>query len=299
MIEGNVGIKCKLIIIGFKDKFQHLDIYASATSRSGQRLVNALSVQHADFVLFSFDVSQVFAKGMTSEELSVLSGQDIRRVEFDVFREDIRCLRELFDFKVFEPVEETLAMYEFIYWLTDVPRPWRKPLHQVFTQWVSCRQLYAGSEFYCVHKNDARCFENVTRRAVAHNEEQQETGNYRKVKPQAFDTDNLLCLFSVHVDDIKGTVAQETAHSLLAHFNKCVGQCEAVYNSFVHTHIQHESFSDNVFTHQHVYIDSVTPIDVGVFIGKEEEVFVVAPSYMTHTSLFFELWHGQCLFGPS
>ena len=62
MVEGNVGIKCRFIVRGFKDKCQDLDIYAGTTSRSGQRLVNAVSAEEPGFILFSFDLSQVFAK---------------------------------------------------------------------------------------------------------------------------------------------------------------------------------------------------------------------------------------------
>lgn len=80
-----------------------------------------------------------------------------------------------------------------------------------------------------------------------------------------------MCLLSVHVDDIKGVATQEAADPLLAHLNKCVGQRKADFNSYLHTGIQHESASGNVFTHRYVYIDSITPIDVGLFIGKEEE----------------------------
>ena len=51
---------------------------------SGQRLVNAVAAEHPEFILFSFDVSQAVAKGKTFEEVCALSGQDVRKVEFDV-----------------------------------------------------------------------------------------------------------------------------------------------------------------------------------------------------------------------
>ena len=62
MIEGNVGVNCRFIVRGFKDKFQDFDTYAGTISRSGQRLVNAVAAEIEDFILFSFDVSQAFAK---------------------------------------------------------------------------------------------------------------------------------------------------------------------------------------------------------------------------------------------
>ena len=73
-------------------------------------MVNALAAGHKDFLLFSFDVSQVFAKGLTFEELSALTGQEVRKVEFDVPKVGIDCLRELFDLKDLDPKYETLTM---------------------------------------------------------------------------------------------------------------------------------------------------------------------------------------------
>ena len=78
MIEGSVGVKCRLTVRGFKDKFQDFDTYAGTTSSSGQRSVNAVVAENPGFVLSSFDVSQAFAKGLTFKELSELTGTEIR-----------------------------------------------------------------------------------------------------------------------------------------------------------------------------------------------------------------------------
>ena len=63
---------------------QELETYAGTTSRCGQRLVNLAAAEHDDFVLFSFDVSQAFAKGMTFEEIAALTGDPLRSVQFEV-----------------------------------------------------------------------------------------------------------------------------------------------------------------------------------------------------------------------
>ena len=91
MIEGNVGVKCRLSVRGFKDKFQDFDSYAGAISRSGQRFANAVAAEHEDFMFFSLDVSQAFAKGFTFEGLSKLIGTDCRAVLFDVPKFDFEC----------------------------------------------------------------------------------------------------------------------------------------------------------------------------------------------------------------
>ena len=116
---------------GFKDQFQDFDTYVGATSRSGQRLVIAVPVQHPEFILFSLDGSQAFAKGMAFGEFSAFSGQDVGNVELDVPKADLECLRQLLDFQDVDPAKEALTMLKPIYGLTDVPSALRENLHQV------------------------------------------------------------------------------------------------------------------------------------------------------------------------
>ena len=179
MIEGNVGVKCRLAVRRFKDKFLDLDIYAVTAGRSGQRLANAVAAENPELILFSFDVSQAFAKGMTFEELSAFSGQDVRKVEFDAPKVDIEGLREFPDFRDFEPVKETLTMLKPIDGLKDAPRAWRKKLHQVLVQWLSLRQFYIEPALYCVHKKDLAIEPDILTRAKEHDEEQRKTGKTR------------------------------------------------------------------------------------------------------------------------
>ena len=77
MIEGSVGVKCRLTVRGFKDELQDSDTYAGTISRSGQRFANAVAVENRELILFSFEVSQAFAKGRTFKESSELTGTDI------------------------------------------------------------------------------------------------------------------------------------------------------------------------------------------------------------------------------
>ena len=69
MIEGNVGVNCRFALRGFKYKFQDLDNYAGTSCRSSQRFVNDVAAENEDFILFSFDVGQACAKGLTFESL--------------------------------------------------------------------------------------------------------------------------------------------------------------------------------------------------------------------------------------
>ena len=109
---------------GFKDRMQELETYAVTTSRSGQRLVDPIAAQCEDFVLFSFDVSQAFAKGTIFEELSALIGTELREVQFDVPHGDLDILRSIEGFKGYDPNKECLNMIKLFYGLKDALQ-WR------------------------------------------------------------------------------------------------------------------------------------------------------------------------------
>ena len=76
-------------------------------------------------------------------------------------------------------------MIKQIYGCKDVPRAWRKKLHQVFVGWLSCRQLHTEPEAYCVHTKESFIECDILTRAKEHNEEQQEIGRTRNTEPQA------------------------------------------------------------------------------------------------------------------
>jgi len=82
-------IKSRITMRGFKDRCEWMETFAGTASRWAQRVVNSCTVQEEDFVLFSFDVGSAFAKGMTFEELSRLTGEPLRAVEFDLASEDV------------------------------------------------------------------------------------------------------------------------------------------------------------------------------------------------------------------
>ena len=180
------------------------------------------------------------------------------------------CLKQLRGLDTFNPAIESLTMIKPIYGFKDAPRAWRKTFHQVLEGWQQCQELYAKPELHCVHKAQPGTKLEIDSRAQAHNLEQQEVADpTRKFNSGEFTPGNLLCLLSVHVGDIKGTALQEVADSLLKHLNDSVGQCKAEYDSFLHTGIQHEHTRGSVFTHQYVYVDSISPIDSKLHAGRD------------------------------
>ena len=132
---------------------------------------------------------------MAFDEFSALNRQDVRKVEFVVPNADVECLRQLLDFKDFDPVKNILTMLKSNYGLKGVLRARRMESHQVLIQWLSRRQVYSEPGLYCVYKKDEWCHESIYQRAPEHIEEQQGTNTHSNTQPQAYVPGNLQCLF--------------------------------------------------------------------------------------------------------
>ena len=86
--EGRV-IKVRMTVRGFKDRESWMETYAGTAPRGDQRIIDSISVLDPSWDEFSLDVGKAFAKGMTFAELSELTGQPMRAVEFQVNGEDL------------------------------------------------------------------------------------------------------------------------------------------------------------------------------------------------------------------
>ena len=75
-------IRCRLTVRGFKDRdAQNLDSYAGTSQRYRQRLVCS-EAAHRGRPTCTTDISKAFLQGVTYEELSSLTGEPIREVNF-------------------------------------------------------------------------------------------------------------------------------------------------------------------------------------------------------------------------
>ena len=228
-------IKSRITMRGFKDRCEWMETFAGTATRWAQRVVNSVTVQEEDFELFSMDVGSAFAKGMTFEELSRLTGEQLRAVEFDLTSEDVKILRLIPGFEDFDPAMETLTMIKPIYGLKDAPRAWRKKLHLILTEW-GMYQLYADSQLYAKHEKG-----------------------------------KLVCLLSTHVDDLKGGARRSTAEALIKFVETKVGKCKQQWNCFTHTGIEHEQTEKGIYTHQAGYSATIKPIANELLNGKADD----------------------------
>ena len=129
-------IKGRMTVRGFKDRDESaLETFAGTASRSDQRVVDSVSALEPDWVSFSIDVSQAFAKGMSFDELAEEKGEPARQVEFQLAGADLDILRKIPGFSDYDPAHEVLEMTKPTYGPKDAPRAWRRKLHKVLTSW--------------------------------------------------------------------------------------------------------------------------------------------------------------------
>ena len=250
LIEGLRAVKARLTMRGFKDREgSRLETFAGTASRWGQRLVNSAACIFEDMTLFSFDVSSAFAKGMTFKELSELTGQPLREVQFELTAEDVLLLRKIPGYEDFDPHTEVLSMVKPIYGLKDAPRAWQKKLHGILVEW-GLVQMYADGQLYVSHDKG--------------------TGRTTMSMPQTVPR-SLRCLLSTHVDDLKGIARKSVALELLAHLEKRVGKCKQEWQQFTHVGVEHVQTKDGLYCHQETYASQLKPLDASMWKGLPEE----------------------------
>ena len=282
-IDGKKGIKCRLTMRGFKDRTTDLETFAGTASRCGQRVVNTMAAQEDTFELWSFDVSQAFAKGLTFDELAELTDTPLRKVEFDLSPEDVAILKQIPGYETFDPTRETLSMSKAMYGLKDAPRAWRKRLHQVLTEF-GYQQLRAEPELYVLHDQSGKSkeLEDGLDKAIAGQlkemieverqggTEAKNNHRTRRTEKQVFK--KILGILSAHVDDLKGASTKSGGLKLLKALEAKSGPYKSEWNNFLHTGIQHDRRPGGIMTHQQKYVENLLPNDLSNLKGDDEEL---------------------------
>ena len=266
LVDGKRIVKVRITMRGFKDVCQSMETFAGTATRWAQRIVNSVAANEDDFVLFSLDVSKAFAKGMTFQELSELTGEPLRAVQFEVAEDDVTALRRIPGFEDFNPQTEVLTMLKPIYGLKDAPRAWRKKLDKVLCQW-GLSQAVSDTQIYLRHHPSDKPREPVN------------TGAERR---------SLLMILSTHVDDLKGAAKRSDAESLLQHLEKTVGNCTQDWKEFTHTGIEHKQDDDGVYAHQTKYAEQLKPMPLEGLKDKQAEDLVDD----AHTTMYMSLLGG-------
>ena len=249
LVDGVRSIKSRITMRGFKDAAQSLETFAGTATRWSQRVINSVAATEDNHTLFSLDVSKAFAKGMTFEELSRLSGQPLRTVQFELAAADIPLLKRIPGFEDFDPNREVLTMFKPIYGLKDAPRAWSKKLHEVLVKFGLRKSLADDQIYLWHHPVDPKV----------------------RPEPGLPPRRRIRMALSTHVDDLKGSATRKDAESLLAHLQKEVGTCSQEWQQMTHTGIEHVQSDKGVYAHQTKYAQQLMPMDISSIKGQPDE----------------------------
>ena len=101
--DGNRTIKCRFTIRGFKDRqASDLDSYAGTAQRYSQRAVVSEAAKRG-WDICTADVEKAFLQGVTYEELSRITGEKPREVNFYLPPASVPLLRRVPGFEGFDP----------------------------------------------------------------------------------------------------------------------------------------------------------------------------------------------------
>ena len=87
-------IRARLTIRGFKGHRGDVDRYAGTSSRVAQKLIVSEAVRQK-WVLLTTDISKAFLQGVTYKELSELTGEPMREVNFHLPLSNVHLLRQV------------------------------------------------------------------------------------------------------------------------------------------------------------------------------------------------------------
>ena len=151
-LKDNVKIiKARLTVHGFKDAdADHLSTFAGTATKWSQRLVPSIA-SNMRWELLSADVSSAFIRGLTFEEMSKLTGSEVRTAAFSVPKTSEYLIKLLPGFEAYDSSVHEIIMLKPIYGLKDAPRAWRQKLHQVLTG-LHGRSLASDPSLYTWHE---------------------------------------------------------------------------------------------------------------------------------------------------
>jgi len=232
--ETNIRIvKARLTARGFKDlqAFENdVATFSGTASKASQRLVNGFAAQH-EYVLFSMDISAAFLKGLTFDEISKLSGQPKRSVQFVPPKNCIHLIRRLPGLEDFDPSTELLDFLKAMWGLKDAPRLFGLRRDMSFRAF-GAHKSQRDSNFWVKYHS---------------------TSTGRKV----------VALLSTHLDDIKGGATESERQKLQEILKKDFGDDLKInIGVFEFTGVKHiqDAKTKAIYTHQDHYIAELSVI---------------------------------------
>ena len=220
-------IRCRLTVRGFKDRdAQHLDSYAGTSQRYSQRLVCS-EAAYQGWPICTTDISKAFLQGVTYEELSSLTGEPIREVNFYLPGNCVSILKQVPGFEDFDEHNEVLHCDKPGTGLVDAPRAFSLKLAQVTKN--KCRMIPSSVDGELVLK---------------------------------FENGALICLMAKHVDDLKLTGKKKVIEWVLLQIQEVFGELKIEWFTFTNCGLRHiqDPISFSITLDQEEYIKNMKPI---------------------------------------
>ena len=236
-IDGKKTVKARLVAQGFKDR-QSVQNYASTTTRWGQRILLALSVQFG-WRLASADVSEAFLRGLTFKELYEMGvDSTLRQVQLILPPGSEELIRTLPGLEDFSSQNECLFLLKPGFGLKDAPRLWNLALKKVLTR-IGLVATKADPQLYIKHR-----------------------------------AGRLILIISVHVDDLKITGEESEISAAIRSLETDFDAMKLEYDNFEHLGLKHRLLPSGAraISQQH-YVQELRPIaDADLKLRKPDEV---------------------------
>ena len=115
-------IRARLTIRGFKDiEAAGLERYAGTSQRYSQKMVVS-EAANRKWPLLCTDISKAFLQGVTYQELSEITGEPLRDVNFYLNPVSVAVLKQVPGFEDFDPALEVLHCTKPVTGSVDAPR---------------------------------------------------------------------------------------------------------------------------------------------------------------------------------
>ena len=148
-------IRARLTVRGFKDNQRgDIDRYAGTSSRCSQKVLVSEAVRNG-WPICTTDISKAFLQGVTYEELSKLTGDPLREVNFYLPANNIPLLKQLPGFENFDAQNEVLHCDKPGTGLVDAPRAFSIKLRGVTEDKCRMRSSVIDAEL-CMRHDEGR-----------------------------------------------------------------------------------------------------------------------------------------------
>jgi hypothetical protein len=208
------------------------------------------------------DISKAFLQGVTYAELSELTGEAPREVNFYLPANNIPLLRQVEGFQDFNPLLEVLHCDKPGTGLVDAPRAFSMKLREVTTQKCKLVPCNVDNELMLRHDNGI-----------------------------------LTCMMTKHVDDLKITGEPAIVKEVLLEIQKVFGELKVIWNDFTNCGVHHiqNKITKEITLDQNAFASKLVKIShPQLSTGKPEDIAVEelqalfmsllgAVSYMAHT----------------